>query len=151
MHSSREAAVGWFAVGIGVFVAAALAPWTQYFAGNFFYYWLPQLAVLMAMWFLKARPAALAGASLILAAYLYIFDWWFFANGRGDAMAWIGYLSSLPGALIGAVAATLWMRGRHSWGGAAVGAAVFVAILFGIAVNQAVVCNTVMYCGRQLS
>jgi uncharacterized protein YqgC (DUF456 family) len=63
-------------------------------------------------------------------------------------MAWLGYFFSLPGGLLGAVAATLWMRPRDDWSAVAVSSATVAAVLFGIVVNQTVVCSTVLYCGR---
>jgi hypothetical protein len=144
---SREINVACVSVLLGVVVAAALAPRTSFFLSNFLWYWVPQACVLILLWPLKARPAAVAGVAIALALYLGAFGWWLLSRRHPESLAWLGYLFSLPGAALAAVGAALWLRGRTGWSALFAGCFAAGAVLVGIIVNQAVVCSTQMYCG----
>jgi hypothetical protein len=93
----------------------------------------------------KAQRAVFAGAAIAMALYLSLFSLWYFKGGAADstAMAWLGYFFSFPGALIGAVLA-IFTKSPTSRSIAVLIAFGWVAL--GIAVNQTIVCSTVMYC-----
>ena len=55
----------------------------------------------MAMLF-KASRAVLGGVALTMALYLYLFDSW-----ATESMAWLFYLFSFPGVLVGALLASV--------------------------------------------
>jgi hypothetical protein len=56
-------------------------------------------------------------------------------------------VASLPGAIVGAWGATVFLRNRLDWRPLIAGALSSVAVLLGVVANQAIVCTTVMYCG----
>ncbi len=62
-------------------------------------------------------------------------------------MAWSGYLSALPGALLPIAAVVRWPRGRVGTPSLAVAGLTAVGALAGLASAQVVICDSVMYCG----
>ena len=130
----------------GVVVAALLSPKDAYFMGNFMFYWLPQGIVLAVLLFFVSRPAVLSAVAVVLAVYLALFGVWVFSRPNPEAMAWLGYLFSLPGAGLGAIAGALYVK-RQSYERAIVAGSIAALFTFaGLAVNQLAVCSTVMYC-----
>jgi hypothetical protein len=99
------------------------------------------------MFFFRPRAAIVAGIAFSLAMYLSLYGYWVSTIDDRSGLIWLGYLFSFPGAVLGAVLAAIALPSRPSLGTLALAilAAAFVAI--GIALNQAVICNTVMYCG----
>lgn len=131
----------------GIVVAALLSPKDAYFIGNFAFYWLPQAVVFAVLLFFVSRPAVMSGVAVVLALYLALYGAWVFSRPHPESMAWLGYLFSLPGAGLGAIAGALYVK-RQSYRRAAMAATVAALFTFGgLAINQAVVCSTVMYCG----
>lgn len=131
----------------GVVVAALLSPKDVYFMGNFAFYWVPQGVVFAVLLFFVSRPAVLSGVAVVLALYLALYGAWVFSRPHPESMAWLGYLFSLPGAGLGAIAGALYVK-RQSYTRAAIAGAVAALFTFaGLALNQLVVCSTVMYCG----
>ena len=135
-------------IALGLFVSAALAPNDSWFWSNLLFYWVPQACVLSLLCLYEPpRPAAFAGVGLALAAYLAIFGAWQLSRRHPESMAWLGYLTSLPGGVVGSFVALSWLARREKTPGPlAVGSAVAFGVLVGIAANQALVCSTVMYC-----
>lgn len=129
----------------GLMIAAWISPHNEYFLESFAMYWLPHAAVLAILLLFKAQRAVFAGAAIAMALYLSLFSLWYFKGVGADqtAMAWLGYLFSFPGALIGAVLAIFY--GKRSGSIIAVLLA-FGWVALGLAINQTVVCSTVMYC-----
>ena len=129
----------------GLVIAVWISPRNEYFLGNFAMYWLPHGAVLAILLLFKAQKAVFAGAAIAMALYLSLFSLWYFRGAGADptAMAWLGYLFSFPGALFGAVFAIFY--GKRSSSIIAVLLA-FGWVALGLAINQTVVCSTVMYC-----
>ncbi|MDT9634450.1 hypothetical protein F6S08_24955 [Pseudomonas sp. JV449] len=129
-------------IALGLAVAVYISPKNEYFLGNFTYLWLPQAAVLALALACKASRESVGGIAIALALYLSVFAFWF--SGRNaDSMAWLGYFFSFPGALIGAGFAIVSEKPKTpitpilqalGW------------VVLGVAVNQTVVCSTVMYC-----
>lgn len=136
-----------FALLSGALVAAGLAPHDlKWFAPNFLYYWAPHLGVLVLLWTLRASHALIAGAAIALSIYLALFGAWVFSARHLDAMAWVGYLLSFPGALAGAVVARI-LEWRKLLASTALPFGVGCAcVAMGLALNQTVVCMTVMAC-----
>lgn len=119
----------------------------DYFLGNFVFYWLPQGFVFAVLLFFAPRPAVLSGVAVVLAAYLALFGAWVFSRPHQESMAWLGYLFSLPGAGIGAIAGALYVK-RQSYERAVFAGVVAALFTFaGLAINQLAVCSTVMSCG----
>jgi hypothetical protein len=134
-------------VVIGIAVSAALALKGAWFLSNLLFYWLPQACVLVLFCLYRPpRPAVFAGVALALAAYLGIFGAWLFSRNPPESTAWLGYLFSLPGAVVGSFLAIGWLARRAENRPWVIGFAVGAAALIGIAANQAIVCSTVMYC-----
>jgi len=136
-------------VGLGVAagVAARIASReTRLFWPNFGFLWLPQAAVLGIFLFLVPSPALFGGVASALACYFAVFATWLFSRSRPQSMAWLGCYLSLPGALIGAGAASACVSRWPSLHPVAIALLGFGLVICGIAVNQAVVCSTVMSC-----
>ncbi|MCF5232426.1 MULTISPECIES: hypothetical protein [unclassified Pseudomonas] len=87
-------------IALGLAVAVYISPKSKYFLGNFAYSWLPQSAVLFVAILCKASRGALGGIAAAMALYLYLFDIW-----ATESLAWLFYLFSFPGILIGALLA----------------------------------------------
>jgi hypothetical protein len=134
-------------VTAGLIVAAVLAPKNRFFLANFAWYWLPHAAVLGLLVLLKVRPAVVAGCALVLAAFLAGYGAWIFTRPQPEPLAWLGYLFSIPGAAIGALAAAVASKYRPALTALAAGGIGLALTSIGLAINQGVVCSTVMYCG----
>jgi hypothetical protein len=134
-------------LSFGAGVAAAIAPKDAFFVPNFLTYWGSQLFVLACLAVCRPRAEVVAGASMALAIYVAAFDYWNMSREHPESMAWLGYLFSLPGAVIGAVAARL--RSRSLSHPLLIGLVSFALVLAGIAINQALICNTLFYCGAK--
>lgn len=89
-------------VALGLAVALCISAQGPYFWSNFAGYWLPQAAVLAMAMLFKASRAVLGGVALTMALYLYLFDSW-----ATESMAWLFYLFSFPGVLVGALLASV--------------------------------------------
>jgi hypothetical protein len=91
---------------LGIAPGLAVAIWItrkdEYFLENFAAYWLPQAAVFGAALLFRATRKALGGIGIAMALYLYLFDIW-----ATESMAWLFYLFSFPGVLIGALLAAV--------------------------------------------
>ncbi len=131
---------------VGGIVAAVLAPRDADFAPNFLFFWLPQGAIVAVVGLLRSRPAVIAGVALALAIYLAGFGAWILTRRHPESMAWLGYLFSLPGATLAAIGVALWQKGRVVSRPVRAGLFATLAVLAGVAANQAIICNTVMYC-----
>lgn len=104
-----------------------------------FFFWLPQLVLVSVLVLVfRARPATAAGASLALSCYLVAFIAWQRHIEDPSGMAWLGYFFSLPGGIVGALAA----RGIDRRVATPRSAVILslVLTLLGIAVNQAGLC-----------
>lgn len=145
--SFSETQVAAVSVLPGLFVAIALAAGSTYFVANAAFYWGSQIAVLAISFLLKPRPITIAGAAIALAVYLAAFGGWLFTRTHAEALAWFGYVLSLPGALFGIWAACTLLRHRSGLGLFAAAILSFGVVSACLAVNQAVVCSTVIYCG----
>ena len=143
----KEVRIAIIGIAIGLAVSALVAPKDiLYFLPNALFYWVPQLCVLALICLLKPRPAVVGGVAIALALYLGAFYMWFFSIHHGDAMGWLGYLFSLPGALIGALFSIILLRSRPE---CTTLIACSVAVVFtftGVLINQYIICSTVMYC-----
>lgn len=112
-------------VGLGLAVAVWVTGKGEFFWENFAAYWLPQAAVLAVALLLKASREMLGGMAIAMALYLYLFHLW-----ASEAMAWLWYLFSFPGALIGALLA-VFIASRTSFAGLAG----FGSVTLGIVLN----------------
>ena len=146
MVSRTESYVAIGCVSLGGIVSALLASKGSHFLANFAFYWLPQLGVLAFVCLCKPRLAVIAGVATVLAVYLAAFGTWAFTRNSPESMAWLGYLFSLPGALLAAVGAAIMLRARLHIHPLAAGAMAAGVVFAGIAINQTVVCSTVIYC-----
>lgn len=145
--SSGERLALLFSMLAGVAAAAVLSPMDSFFAGNFAFYWVPQLAVLAALLFFSPRPAVLAGVAVTMAIYLILFGAWVFSRPQPESMAWLGYLFSLPGAGVGAIVGSIFINRGHHIRATAVAAISVIFTFVGLSLNQIIICSTVMYCG----
>lgn len=95
------------AIALGLVVAVWITRKDEYFLGNFAAYWLPQAAVLCVALLCKTSRRSLSGIAIAMALYLCVFNLW-----ATEAMAWLWYLFSFPGVLLGALATRLTNHGR---------------------------------------
>jgi hypothetical protein len=146
-HQRIERTVAALFVFVGIWVAAALAPSGEGFLPNVLFMWLPQAAILLLLFVVyRTYPAAIGGTALSLSIYLLIFHTWLFSRVHKDSMAWTGYLFSLPGAAVGAVAVVSVLLGKNHPRPVQLAAGVCMGSAIGLAANQVLVCSTVMYC-----
>jgi hypothetical protein len=147
MHLSiDEKTAALICVFIGVLVAAVIAPDDSSFFANFMFFWLPQAGIFVLLVIVYPRFAVISGAALILAFYLAAFDSWNSLNGP-ESMAWLGYLFSLPGAAIGAVAGAVNIKNKTAYRAPHISTAIAAYTLTGLLINQTLVCSTMMHCG----
>ncbi|UMR30116.1 hypothetical protein MJ904_24405 [Massilia sp. MB5] len=130
----------------GILLSAALSRKDEYFAANFFFFLLPQLAVIAGVCLIRPRPGIVAGCALVLFAYLGIYAAWLFSRPHPESMAWLGYVFSVPGALVGAISYGLWSVRRQAPSISRTVAYSAAAVLAGLAVFQGALCSTLMYC-----
>lgn len=135
------------ALAVGLGVAAGVA-WraTRFFWPNLGFYWLPQAAVLGLLLFFTPSPAFFGGVACALACHLAAFAKWLFSRSHPESVAWIGFYLSLPGALIGAGAASAFVARWPTLHPVAIALLGFGSVIVGIVASQAVVCSTVMHC-----
>lgn len=123
----------WFFTGcicVGAAAAAALAPWDRLFFPNFFFGWAPQLLVLFVAGALRVRLLVLGAVALALTAYLLGFSAWLLTvYPRERGMAWLFYMFSMPGALVGVAAALALQRLRPKSRPVVLSVAAFVMVL----------------------
>lgn len=143
---SPAALIATVSIGCGVAVSVFFSPKDEYFLGNFAYFWLPQAAIVGLLLVMRAHLAAVAACAVILAAYLAAFGAWVSTLPASQALVWLGYLFSLPGAAIGAFVA-VFVPAPHAMQSTP-GVGLFAAALtfVGLSINQAVVCATVIHC-----
>jgi hypothetical protein len=132
---------------VGLSVAVALSVGRYGFLMNMAFFWGSQLAVVACALLFKPRPITVAGLALALAVYLTAFATWAFTRIHPEELVWLGYSFSLPGAIVGAGIARAYLHNHLRLGLLLSGAVSLGCALAGIAVSQAVVCSTVMYCG----
>lgn len=146
LNPSLERIAALLCVAAGLAIAASLSPLDRFFAPNLLFFWVPHIAVLCFAALFRPRPAVIAGIALALAAYLAGYGSWVFSMKRPESLAWLGYLFSLPGALLGAVLAIRWFKERDGRGAMRVGLVTLALVLAGIAMNLAFVCARWMHC-----
>lgn len=144
---SGERLAAIFTVSVILAIAAVLAPKDSYFVANFLFFILPSAFLLGIFLPYSPRPAAVAALAAVLALYLVGFHWWLFSDGNPESLAWLGYLASLPGIAIGAIASAFALKRKSAAGVFEVFAFTTFCALVGLLLNQALVCSTVMYCG----
>ncbi|WP_152004714.1 hypothetical protein [Desulfoluna spongiiphila] len=144
-YATKELLLALYAVAFSVFVAIAFAPKNNYFFPNFAWTWLPQLGIFGLLIVFKFRPAILAGSAIVLALHLLFFGTWVFSKDL-DSLIWLGYLFSLPGAVIGSIIAGLYSkRNTKQRFGIVVGFSIIITGAF-LLINQFIVCTMVMHC-----
>lgn len=138
-------------LGLGLATAFVLAPKDDLiaFVGNVGWWWLPQLAILALLLVLRVRKSVVGGFATALAAYLLSYYVWLNWVGGPNAMAWLGYWFSLPGAAIAALLLRVFANLTNRVSVVASTAIGFSIAAVGIAANQAVVCATVMHCASK--
>jgi hypothetical protein len=129
-------------------VAALLAQKGPNFLPNLGFFWLSQLLALSLCLPFRPRPAVIAGAALALVTYLAAFALWLATHPDRVGLVWFGYLFSLPGAAVGAIAGALLLRDRFRYGVAIAILLTAGLALLGVLLNQTMICMTVMYCLR---
>ncbi|BCJ07183.1 hypothetical protein PRtIB026_A30880 [Pseudomonas sp. RtIB026] len=90
--------------------ATLLTRFDEYFWGNFALLLAPHAIVLGVLLIFRGPWAVLAGAEIAMALFLSLFGLWFSTGGRAEAMAWLWYFFSFPGALAGGFLAMLRTR-----------------------------------------
>jgi hypothetical protein len=115
-HAPAERWLALAGVLAGLLAATALSPrdaGLRTFVANLVYSWGPQALVVGVLLAFRPRPAVIAGASLAMALHLVAFASWARTLPPREALAWLYYLFSFPGALVGACAAAVLSRLRR--------------------------------------
>ncbi|WP_146205865.1 hypothetical protein [Azospirillum sp. TSH58] len=146
MKFSLSAETCWAAVGITccISVALALAPKSDWFLKNALFYLVTQMLVVLAALIGRPRPSAIGGVAVAASLYLAAFGMW--AKAAKDSMAWLGYVFSLPGAILGALAIVFWLKSKSQMAPFTTFCISAVAVIFGVSINQTAICKTLMYC-----
>ena len=133
---------------LGVCIAVAISPKDSFFLGNFIIYWGPQAVILIFLSLASRNHSVVASTAVILALYLAAFNFWVTSHIRPDplALAWLGYLFSLPGAAIGATFGAFLIAAGFIPRFISLAALSAFCTLLGLVLNQLVVCSTVMHC-----
>ncbi len=135
-----------FCILSGVFVAIYISPKNSFFWGNFKIFWFPQAVVLMILFFTRYKTPIICGAALLLSIYLAIFNFWISSSPNPESMAWLGYSFSFPGAAIGALISAPIVNKFGIKNSFILGSIGFLLTLIGLALNQSLICTTVMLC-----
>jgi len=112
-HKIKEYLLLLIALLFGLIVAVVFAPKNNFFFGNFAYFWGPQAIIFLLIIVLRFRIGILTGCAFILAIFLLVFHSWVFSHDRPEALVWIFYLFSFPGAGVGAILAGFFCK-RYS-------------------------------------
>jgi hypothetical protein len=129
----REVMWAWGTALSGLMIAFML--WAGGHPMIFVFTWGPQAAVLALMFFIGARPAAIAGAALGFTAFLMFFNWWVDVYVPTDGLVWLLYLFSMPGGLLAGIAAAVRLKIRDERPALNAGFHAATLVLAGIAVN----------------
>lgn len=145
-----EARIAYAAVALGAESAAAISGWNAYFLANFLFMWGSQAALCLLLLALRARPAVIAviaGTSLATTVHLALFCLWVTTlPTREGAMAWLGYVFALPGGGCAALLMATRIDKKHA--GSRTLLLSLGITLAGLALNQGLVCATLLHCGR---
>lgn len=141
----REHYIAVAALLVGIIAAVLIAPESSFFLPNFLYFWLPQGVVIALLSAFGIRPVAIAGCALAMTLHLIAYALWI--SSPHDALAWIGYLFSVPGAFAGAFIFGMIMKRAPDRSALFVGTAASASALTGIGIIQIGLCCTVLYCG----
>jgi hypothetical protein len=139
----------WADIGIAccVGMAYALAPKDESFLSNAMFYLVSQILVVIIALIFQPRPAAVGGVAIAISLYLAAFwAWTQTIPPRLSGLVWLGYLFSLPGAVLGALVIIGWLKTRPQMASFAAFCISVAAVIVGVSINQAAVCKTVMYC-----
>ena len=131
---------------VGLCVAVAISPKNTFFLQNVAFYWGSQLCVIVCMLPFKPRPAIVAGSAISLAIYLALFNAWLTSQQHPESLAWLGYIFSLPGAVVAGIAVVLWHRRLQSMNAVKTSLTAAVVTATGIAINQTIICSTLLHC-----
>jgi predicted membrane protein len=114
--------------------------------GIWYYFVVP--AVLLGLCaVLRAKPLFLFGSSCALSLTLIFYLALNWRSARPEGLLGLGHVFSLPGAVVGALIATVLLRRVVSTGPALALVTGFSGVMVGFLINQLLVCNTVMWCG----
>jgi len=143
---NSEVKIVWLGIIFDVLVSALVAPKDAFFFPNFLYFFGSQVAVLVLLLLFRPRPAVVSGAAAAVPTYLCVFLLYLWFHPDREGLAILGYFFSLPGAVIGGGVAKFCLR-RRLLNREIVAVLVSTGFVFaGLLINQAVVCNTMMYC-----
>lgn len=141
----NERFVAIFVIFAGICTAIVIAPYNKYFLLNFLFYWGPQGIILSILYFGRIHLSIIAGSAFIMTLHLIAYD--ICISRPSDAMAWLGYLFSIPGALVGAFIFGLYMKKYPYKYNLFIGLGGAFSTLVGIGIIQLYLCCSVLYCG----
>ncbi|QFR43041.1 hypothetical protein [Sulfurimonas xiamenensis] len=144
----NEHSVARIIVLLGIITAIVIAPKNHFFLPNFLYYWLPQGVIIGLLFLAKMRASVITGCSLTMTTFLISYAILMSSTSEPSAaMAWIVYLFSIPGALIGAFIFGMTAKKLQYNSSIVVGIGSLISTLIGVGIIQLAFCCTVMYCG----
>lgn len=120
------------------------------YVGLWYYFAVAGTAFVITV-LIRPRPGFLTGVSVAL-AMIFVFYLQINQGGsRPDGLLVLAHLFSLPGALIGLLAAGWVVRQRTASSSIAALLLAMLGVTIGFFLNQLLLCRTLMYCGKILS
>jgi len=121
----------------------------QMYVGIWYYLGIPIIAFILTAFF-KPSSFYLTGIGLAIFITYIPYYWHNLAATNPEGLIGLGHLFSLPGLLIGIVFSAIYLKNKNKsvYFVTSLG---FSVSLVGYAINQLIVCNSLMYCGSFLT
>lgn len=119
------------------------------YVGLWYYIVIPLVAFLLTLPF-KPHQLFLTGISLVIQLTLITYLYINLTTERPEGLLALGHLFSLPGLAIGIIAASIYVKNKskNKYIMLAIG---FSGAALGFVINQLIICNTFIYCGKFVS
>lgn len=119
------------------------------YVGLWYYIAVPLGAFLLILPF-KPNQFLLTGVSLVIQITLITYLFINLSSERPEGMLGLGHLSSLPGLAVGILAASIYVKNKEKkqYVLLVIG---FIGAASGYLINQLIICNSLMYCGKLMS
>lgn len=105
----------------------------------------PLLVVAGTAWLVSRSPANALGAGAAVLLYFALYTAWVYSQPP-DGLIWLGYVFSLPGAVLGGLLGGAIARDHRKRPARVALGIGLLATSLGLAANQALLCSTLMHC-----
>jgi len=119
------------------------------YVGFWYYIAIPLVAFLLTLPF-KPHQLFLTGISLVIQLTLITYLYINLTTERPEGLLVLGHLFSLPGLAVGIIATSIYVKSKskNKYIMLAIG---FSGASLGFVINQLIICNTLIYCGKFMS